>query len=375
MWCVALWLLQGLTGERGRLRGVRHRLMTAVAVGIVVSLLPVSASAVPLRALVVFGDSLVDTGNTFGVTEGQVPFSPPYEQGRFSNGPPWVEGLAADLGLPVFPFLLGGTNFAFGGSRTPRTTPPELPGLLNQVDSYVARTGATPEALYVLSAGANDLRDCLLAGLECLRLALSVVRTSVDNIVEALRVLADHGATTFMVSDVPNLGRTPESRALGIEPLATVLTVFFNVALQKALDRFEAASDVTIFRLRFFRLLETIIAKPERFGFTNVTDACLTLEMAPFLGNPLDGGRPCDNPDAFLFWDFIHPTRVGHRLAADTARQILFCDATTDGFIDIRDALAVLRFLKAGIPLSGNGDCNEDGVVTLQDVRAILRAR
>ena len=51
----------------------------------------------------------------------------PYAGGRFSNGPVWVEGLAAGLGLgPLAPSVLGGTNYAFGGAQT-GTTPNARP--------------------------------------------------------------------------------------------------------------------------------------------------------------------------------------------------------------------------------------------------------
>lgn len=47
-----------------------------------------------------------------------VPESPPYFRGRFSNGPVWVEDLADRLALDLEPSLQGGTNFAFGGAET-----------------------------------------------------------------------------------------------------------------------------------------------------------------------------------------------------------------------------------------------------------------
>src|SRR4051812_18671090 len=62
----------------------------------------VPAQAEPaFQAIVVFGDSLSDTGNA----------------GRFSNGPVWVEALARGLNLPLRPSQAGGTNFAVGGAR------------------------------------------------------------------------------------------------------------------------------------------------------------------------------------------------------------------------------------------------------------------
>src|SRR5262249_29275417 len=61
-----------------------------------------------------FGDSLSDGGNVFTITGGTVP----YPTGRFSDGPVWIERLAADLGVPIQPSVLSGTNFAFGGAET-----------------------------------------------------------------------------------------------------------------------------------------------------------------------------------------------------------------------------------------------------------------
>ena len=59
-------------------------------------------------ALYVFGDSLSDTGRN--------PATPPasYYNGRFCNGPLWVEYLSAELGLPYN----ASDNFAVSGSTT-----------------------------------------------------------------------------------------------------------------------------------------------------------------------------------------------------------------------------------------------------------------
>jgi phospholipase/lecithinase/hemolysin len=60
----------------------------------------------PFGHIVVFGDSLSDTGNA----------------GRFSNGPVWVEQLAARLEVALRPAQAGGLNFAVGGARAVRET-------------------------------------------------------------------------------------------------------------------------------------------------------------------------------------------------------------------------------------------------------------
>jgi outer membrane lipase/esterase len=60
--------------------------------------------------LVVFGDSLSDTGNA----------------GRFSNGLVWVEQVADTLRLPLIASNRGGQNYAVGGGagggRAPKLT-------------------------------------------------------------------------------------------------------------------------------------------------------------------------------------------------------------------------------------------------------------
>ena len=76
-----------------------------------------------------FGDSLSDVGNVYLATNGIEPASP-YVDGQFSNGPVWVQDLAARLGLPALtPSLAGGSDYAFGGATTgsPSTNNPVRP--------------------------------------------------------------------------------------------------------------------------------------------------------------------------------------------------------------------------------------------------------
>ena len=96
-----------------------RRLLGALAFALAgVASLP--AHAGPYTSMYVFGDSLSDTGNLNVATGGTQPApGQPYFNGRFSDGPVWVETLAAGLGLSadVAPALLGGNNYAFAGAR------------------------------------------------------------------------------------------------------------------------------------------------------------------------------------------------------------------------------------------------------------------
>ena len=74
----------------------------------------------PIDHIVVFGDSLSDTGNA----------------GRFSNGPVWVEQLAARLEVALRPTQAGGLNFAVGGARLNPLSGPH--SLRAQADLFLA---------------------------------------------------------------------------------------------------------------------------------------------------------------------------------------------------------------------------------------------
>jgi len=117
------------------------------------------AMAAPYDGLVVFGDSLSDIGNYFISTQGTPP--PPYVEGRFTNGPNSVDDLATSLGLKITPSLQGGTGFAYNGGRTSGNPPFDI---LSQVSSYTSTPAVpNPHTLYVIFAGANNVKDALEA--------------------------------------------------------------------------------------------------------------------------------------------------------------------------------------------------------------------
>jgi outer membrane lipase/esterase len=312
------------------LLGKLSHLLLAVMVVIGLSLAPGVASAQLFRELFVFGDSLSDTGNIFIATQevtDPIPVSPPYFSGRFSNAPVWVETLAGMLNLELTPFLNGGTNFAHGGAEIGLETEEFLerdigvliPSIRSQVQTLLAADffGAEevdPAALYVLWGGPNDLRDALQSSND----PFAEARAAVDDLAATIEDLADAGAVYFLVPNLPNLGRTPASVALGPAEVtrATDVSEIFNDALAAMLDAMETEHRLVIFRLNTFALLEEAIANPAAFGFTNVTDPCLA-------GDPFTGGSVCADPAVHLFWDSIHPTGTAHTLLATFALEAL----------------------------------------------------
>src|ERR1700755_1796910 len=91
----------------------------------------------PFNDVVVYGDSLSDNGNVFRVTSllgFPTPVSPPYFEGRFSNGPVAVEDVASHFGVPLLDFAFGGATTGLGdeGDGGSVTNQVILPGITNQ---------------------------------------------------------------------------------------------------------------------------------------------------------------------------------------------------------------------------------------------------
>jgi phospholipase/lecithinase/hemolysin len=307
----------------------------------------------------VFGDSLTDTGNVLALTSIFQP--PPFPNftaapGRFSDGPVWIEHLATGLGHPaaalpshliyngssVVPIgAQGGTNYAYGGARTGLGgSAGGTTGLLGQ---WIAWNGSTapqraadPDALYVVLAGANDMRD-LRSGSAG---AISPTQAAV-NVVQLMAALANAGARHFLVGNLPDLGLTPEAVAANLVPQSTVATLSFNASLAAALsildNDFLAAYgvDLDIVELNLYGLMQSVVNDAKNnggavYGITNVTTPCITpvqTAQGPVYYTP---GAIASNCDTSLFSDPLHPSSAGHRLLGAAALAALDANAVPE---------------------------------------------
>src|SRR5277367_974499 len=118
--------------------------------------------------LVVFGDSLSDVGN-LSLSDGNIETpSPPYYDGRFSNGPLWVDTLASYLGdAPLQPSSVGGTDYAWGGATVAFSLGGDPPSIPEQISQYLGNLATANETItandvFAVWAGTNDYLDTFL---------------------------------------------------------------------------------------------------------------------------------------------------------------------------------------------------------------------
>ena len=296
---------------------------------------PARSAAQPYSEVVVFGDSLSDSGNAFALrgaasTPPDYALDPflipgaPYARGghHFHDGASWVEQLARSLGVsgsagPAFrsPGAVA-RNFAVGGARAREDgINVNLPA---QVAAFLEQSGgvASPTALYVIAIGGSDVRDAVVAYSRGQNGGL-ILGAALASIAQSITTLSAAGARTFLVWNAPNIGLTPAIRMAGPQAaqLATAVSGAYNAQLMPMLGQIGASlPSIAIVPFDAFGLLTNIVATPGAYGMSNVTSACVTPYEAPFT---------CQQPDEFLFWDGIHPTRATHTIIAQQVMGLL----------------------------------------------------
>jgi phospholipase/lecithinase/hemolysin len=265
------------------------------------------AATASYDALYVFGDGYCDVGNIFTATGGTEPAAP-YYNGRFSNGPIWLDHVAGFLGLALKPYLLGGTDYAFGGAWV--TEPQSIPGggtipsVSEQVALYLGQLGgkADPNALYILEGGGNDILDTATGSPQTLGKHIA------EGLADSELLLRQAGARHFVIPDLFNVGLLPA--AAGNVSFATAASAATDKSLDQLLAQEQFLEGVHIIRLHLFNLLNALQTDPTHLGFTNVTDPCLTTSV-------------CADPDHTFFWDTHYPTAFGHAFFAVTMENAL----------------------------------------------------
>ena len=329
------------------------------------------ASGDKVTRVVIFGDSLTDTGRL----KQRLRFFPlkPYWLGRFSNGPVWPEYLFMVTGLGV-------QNHAYGGASA--ADPDALPGetlfgrtrqvgqffvsgtIELQISDYLERTlrdGKIERAdttAFIIWAGANDyiskepihgLITTFLSSPEGEAGYQAVVERAVKQLGQHVRTLYAAGARRMVMLNLPDLGRTPivlqnttyapvhlenndVARRIDLARRLTELTRYHNQLLATAVEQLRLdlpGSEIIL--VDTFGAFERLSGgdvhaplRPEEYGYDLAALAetlsheqrQLTLPRRCYSGsyNPvtLDPDSICPNPDQALFWDTVHPTTLTH---------------------------------------------------------------
>jgi phospholipase/lecithinase/hemolysin len=263
----------------------------------------------PYSAIYAFGDCLTDTHNAE-----PPPF--PSWQGRYSNGPMWIEEASTNLGLTY----RAANNFAVSGTPTYQ--------LQSQLNRYGTQTNLS-KALFSIWTGPTDfyahLGPDINHGIFTSPTNDAVwnlmVAQGVNSLSNAVLNLYAKGARSFLVPNVDDVSRQPvvityltqETRG-GVQQRVKQ----FNAALGQALTSLDHAyPDLRIVSPDAFRLFSDFIDSPTNYGMTFSYPAAMQddgLVNRSFTGPGAD----------YVFWDqYGHPTTKGHGFIAATFMNAL----------------------------------------------------
>lgn len=320
-----------------------------------------------ITRLVVFGDSLSDTGNL----KRRLKLVPkrPYWLGRFTNGPAWTDYLETSAGVAIQNHAVGGAM----SSELYQFEDEELSkriftngqffvsgSISDQVDTYVndyldgGTLGHADKTVAILWAGANDYISkeafsrsiTLLLGSPASEEGyLNAVAEVVESTQRQLDRLRTAGMRHMLVMTLPDLGLTPMvlhndsyaamamgtndvERRVELSKRLSELTLWHNTALTEMVRVFQADNpDITVTVLNANRLLARIqdpAIGEQQLGFelgsqkTPLGEGYSQLEIQErcysgmTLGLLADEKTICEDANRNVFWDLVHPSTYFH---------------------------------------------------------------
>lgn len=265
------------------------RLILLAATTAIVAATP--AAARKPSQLIVFGDSLVDSGN-INAAVGSDFFNPVargYFPGRFTNGPNYNDLLNQRFfGSFMTPSLLGGTNYAYGGARYVDHGDP-VPDLAVQFGQYFAASGNTvdPDALYILNFGGNDVFGLESGQIGAFPSAAAYTAALLDTVAGGIQALSAGGAGRILVTGIPN---------------GTATGFALEAQLQARLNAIEPTLGSTeLLRFSYLAGFGAIVGDPAAFGLPPFDQAGTCIDNRV----PVNGVIDCAG---FFSFDGVHPT-------------------------------------------------------------------
>lgn len=325
--------------------------------------LPILKTEAKVSAIIVFGDSSVDSGNNNQIPtilkSNFRPYGRDFEgglaTGRFSNGRVPPDFISEAFGLKkTIPAYLDpaysikdfatGVCFASAGTGYDNMTSKVLSviPLWKEVEfykeyqrrlrSYLGNKKANSilsNALYLISIGTNDfLENYYLLPHRSLEFSVEGFQNFLLGIARNfITTIYKLGARKISLTGLPPMGCLPLERTANLAAGGTCIDEYnfvaknFNKKLQGLVNNLKKElSGIQLVFTNPYSILYDIICNPQSFGFEQSAVACCgtgRFEMS-YLCNK---HNPFTCPDAgkYVFWDAFHPTEKTNYIIADYA--------------------------------------------------------
>jgi phospholipase/lecithinase/hemolysin len=279
-----------------------------------------------LDKVVVFGDSLSDNGNFYEYMNHQVPSSPPYYQGRFTNGPSWVELIQNHTNKTTL------LDYAFGGAGVTDVIDNDSFNLHSEVERYLQDVHGKLDAnsLFIVWIGSNNY----LSFPDDFGVEVTRVLTGIE---ESLEKLISLGATEILLVNVPDMGKTPLATDYDSVQMLTEASILHNQKLRALATHLKFKyKNLHLMYYDVQKLMDNMVLHPEEYGFTNTSGTCYEMYNASFksgkkshfsmvkVASSIKKYSYNDGfCDGYMFFDPVHPAASAHRSMAKDIKKLL----------------------------------------------------
>ena len=317
------------------------------------------------NSVVVFGDSLSDTGNI-----AQLYKLPAGASFTTNPDPVWAEIVARTFGASITNSLAGGTNYAWGGACVNPSGPCEnpVPTTEQQINQHLSGGSADPDTLDMIWGGVNDISAVAGNNPSDPQGALDGTLEAAEAYVDQIRSLQDAGARYVVVLNLPDVGGTINAQRAGaVNPSVPAALSALTRAYNEALDTGISSQEQGIVPVNIFALMDEMVKDPGDYGFTNTDGIACTPGSNPLRPNgglesivcgPTESGylSPPDTDENYLFADGSHPSGDVHAAVASTVISTLTAPVQIslggEGGVEVarahRDAVFAERILDLG---------------------------
>lgn len=275
--------------------------------------------------LLIFGNSLSDTGAGYALSPtvttppgGQAIPPPPYYNGRYSDGPNWVDYVQQNLDVNVQNFAVGGAETGFGNNYDPIYP---MGGFLTQIGRFASAQRPIPkDTTVVVEIGANDFLN-LLDSLPVPPTAAQFTLTSLQglqNTIGGVRALQGLGAERIVLWNLPPLYATPLFNNPFFGNLSLLKPAFFQVTESynanlleqvKSQNLLTGSSHKTVFYLDFESMVTEVGQELTAQGI-DISDFNI---YSQFLNPAIIIPVQAYNPNT-AFFDQVHPSTLAWSL-------------------------------------------------------------
>ena len=272
----------------------------------------------PSKEFIAFGDSLTDNGNLFKATQGMMPTSPTWYEGRFSNDKIWVEDLIESLNA-LTPNQYSLYDQAYGGATSGSVSIagslPQIKPLQQQVTDWLAGHQVNTNQIYSIWIGGNDF---MLTN-ESAGYVANNVKYSVD-------LLLSKGVKNILILNLPNIATAPNFGTLpsNVRQVLAQKVANYNQDLSIIFSNAIYESNVKVIDIA--QKFNDVLQNPTSYGFSNlnVSGSCrsttgysLPLNESEFFSYFTSAHAISNNTNEYVFYDPLHPTGIIHKIIAN----------------------------------------------------------